>query len=393
MTAPTAAPDRSLPATPDAGFWRGRRTFLTGHTGFKGGWLALVLERLGAEVHGYALAPVEGSLVHALARTASSTLGDVRDARALADAMARVQPEVVLHLAAQPLVRLAYREPVATVEANVIGTMNLLEAVRRTPSVRAVVVVTTDKVYRNREWEWGYREDEPLGGHDPYSASKACTELVAAAWRDSFLAAGAEDGRDVRVATARAGNVIGGGDVAADRLVPDVLREIAAGRPVTLRNPAATRPWQHVLEPLEGYLALAERLAGEGGERFARAWNFGPADDDALPVGELVDRLRSLWPGGGEVRHEGAGHAHEAGLLKLDSALARARLGWRPVWRLDDALADIVAWELGRLDGRDPRELSLGSIEARAAARAGGAASPARTGAAPEHPRRETPHR
>jgi len=340
-------------------FWRGKRVFLTGHTGFKGGWLALWLTELGAEVHGYALAPpTEPNFFTAVGlekRLASSVIADIRDAAALDRAMQSARPDIVLHLAAQPLVRHSYAEPVETYAVNVMGIINLLEAVRRTPGVKAVVNVTTDKCYENREWVWPYRENEALGGHDPYSSSKACSELVTAAWRRSFL-----DAAGVRVASARAGNVIGGGDWAADRLVPDFLRALDAGKPLFVRSPLATRPWQHVLEPLSGYLALAERLCADDGD-FAEAWNFGPDEVDARPVQWIVETLCDRVPGAAWQR-EPVQQPHEAHTLKLDSAKAHARLGWHPRWNLRRALAATLDWHQAWKAGADMADFSLRQI-------------------------------
>lgn len=351
----------------DTGFWRGRRVFLTGHTGFKGSWLALWLQKLGAEVSGYALAPDTEPALFRLARTdqgMDSTLGDVRDLDALAAAMAKARPEVVLHLAAQALVRRSYQDPVATYATNVMGTVNLLEAVRRTPGVRAVVVVTTDKCYENREWPWAYREDEALGGFDPYSSSKGCAELVAAAYRRSFFHPDQYGVHGVAVATARAGNVLGGGDWAPDRLVPDILKAFEAGREVVIRSPGAVRPWQHVLEPLSGYLTLAEALHRDG-PACAEAWNFGPWDADARPVRWIVERLAALWGEGAGYRIEVPPDApHEAHQLKLDIAKARARLGWQPRWALSGCLEAVVEWHRAYLDHADLRALTLRQIAA-----------------------------
>lgn len=347
-------------ATPDPGFWHGRRVLVTGHTGFKGSWLCLWLQALGARVHGLALPPATDPALYTVARVdegmASSTLGDIRDAALVARTVAAVQPEVLLHLAAQPLVRQSYADPVQTYATNVMGTVHLLEAVRRLDRPCAVVNVTTDKCYENREWLWGYREDEALGGHDPYSSSKACAELVTSAYRRSFLAAGG-----TALATARAGNVIGGGDWSPDRLVPDVLRSFERGEPVALRHPRAVRPWQHVLEPLSGYLVLAERLATQG-QAFAEAWNFGPGEDDAQPVQALVEQLAALWGGSARWQIDGAAHPHEAHALKLDSAKARTRLGWRPHWRLAQSLQAIVAWHQAWQGGADMRRVTLQQI-------------------------------
>ena len=275
--------------TVNPSFWRGKRVFLTGHTGFKGSWLSLWLQSLGAELHGLALEPPTTPNLFTVAQVASgmasSTIGDIRDLATVQKAMQASQADIVIHMAAQPLVRLSYAEPVQTYATNVMGTVHVLESARHTPSVKAVVVVTTDKCYENKEWAWGYRENEPMGGHDPYSNSKGCAELVTAAYRNSFLQASG-----IAVASARAGNVIGGGDWAADRLVPDILRAFEQNQPVVIRNPHATRPWQHVLEPLSGYLSLAEHLYTDG-QAFAEGWNFGPKDDDAQPVQWIVEQM------------------------------------------------------------------------------------------------------
>jgi CDP-glucose 4,6-dehydratase len=350
--------------TPSPAFWQGKRVFLTGQTGFKGTWLALWLVRLGALVRGFALPEQalsggQRALHHeaGVARCTESLQGDIRDQDALMQAMRGFAPDIVLHLAAQPLVRLSYREPVDTFATNVMGTVHVLEAVRACSSVRAVVVVTTDKCYENREQIWAYRENEPLGGKDPYSASKAGAELVVGAWRASFLEAA-----KVAVASARAGNVIGGGDWARDRLVPDCIRALAAGRSIEIRNPRATRPWQHVLEPLAGYLILAERL-WQDGRHVAEAWNFGPAMADVKPVAHVVDRVTRLW--GPEARWhvaEEAGGPHEAGLLAVDPAKAQARLGWHPRLRLDTALDWTVMWYRDELAGARAGDLILRDI-------------------------------
>ncbi len=340
-------------------FWRDKSVFLSGHTGFKGSWLALWLASAGARVHGYSLTPPTEPNLFTEARIsdvlASHTIGDICDLTSLSLAMKAAEPEIVLHLAAQSLVRKSYREPVQTYATNVMGTVNVLESVRHCPSVRAVVNVTTDKCYENREWVWPYRETEPMGGHDPYSSSKGCAELVTAAFRDSFLG-----GNGAALASARAGNVIGGGDWATDRLIPDFFRAAQAGRALEIRHPDATRPWQHVLEPLSGYLALAEQLFHDG-QAFAEAWNFGPADEDARPVRWLLSRLTALMPGA-SWHQPPAEHVHEAGLLKLDSSKARSRLRWAPRWNLPVALEKTVSWQLAWQAGRDMRGFTLEQI-------------------------------
>jgi CDP-glucose 4,6-dehydratase len=334
-------------------FWRGKRVFLTGHTGFKGGWLALWLQQMGANVTGYALAPnTTPNLFNAasVGDGMTSIINDIRDHTTLANAITAHQPDVVFHLAAQPLVRRSYAEPRETYETNVIGTVNLLDAIRATPCVRAVVIVTSDKCYENRELghgHTGYHETDPMGGYDPYSNSKGCAELVTSAYRQSYFHPRAYAEHRVAVASARAGNVIGGGDWCEDRLIPDFIRAISDNKPLMVRNPHATRPWQHVLEPLSGYIQLAERLVTSGPD-VAAAWNFGPADNDAHPVDWIAERLVALWNAGGNGgaawQLDGGSHPHEATYLKLDSTKARTQLGWAPKLSLDDALSWLVAW-------------------------------------------------
>ncbi len=344
----------------NADFWDRRRVFLTGHTGFKGSWLALWLGRMGALVHGYALDPSTDPSLYACAAVAqdleADTRGDLADLPRLRAAARAAQPEVVFHLAAQPLVRESYRDPLGTFATNVLGTAHLLDSLRGLEGLKAVVVITTDKVYHNEEWSYPYRETDRLGGHDPYSASKAAAEIVTASYRSSFLSA-----QGVRVATARAGNVLGGGDWTVDRLVPDCLRAFAAGRAVQLRFPQSVRPWQHVLEPLSGYLLLAERLfAGEG---FECGWNFGPSGDEGhAQVGQVARRLGQLWGHGVVELGDDSRQPHEAGLLRLDVSKAAALLGWRPRWNLEQALAATVAWQKSFLGGAEARELCLEQI-------------------------------
>jgi len=312
----------------DRAFWEGKRVFLTGHTGFKGSWLSIWLASMGASVRGYAHeAPTDPALFHAaeVGDQIESQIADVRDAQTLASSLKSFNPDIVIHMAAQPLVRASYQIPVETYATNVMGTVHLLEAVRHCPGVKAVVVVTTDKCYENREWEWGYRENEPMGGYDPYSNSKGCAELVTDGYRRSFLA-----DSETAVASGRAGNVIGGGDWAEDRLIPDILNAFGEGRSAIVRNPDAIRPWQHVLEPLSGYLVLAQRLYQDG-QSAARAWNFGPWDEGARPVNWIADKMADMW--GDDARWELFGDAdqpHEATYLKLDISRARTYLDWRP---------------------------------------------------------------
>lgn len=345
--------------TVNPSFWRNRRVLLTGHTGFKGSWLSLWLQSLGAIVHGVALAPPTTPALFDVARVADamdSRFGDVRDFDAIRPLVVDFQPEVVMHMAAQPLVRLSYKEPLLTYATNVMGTVHVLEAARQAGSVRAIVNVTSDKCYLNREWVWGYREDEPMGGDDPYSSSKGCAELVSWAYRQSFLA---QEG--IALATARAGNVIGGGDWAMDRLVPDVLRALEQRESVEIRNPLAIRPWQHVLEPLAGYLMLAERLC-ENGQADAEGWNFGPGDDDAQPVQWVVERLCESWGTEASWVLQPGEHPHEASYLKLDTSKARQRLQWQPRWSLPLALTKIVEWHRAWLSGADMQAYCLQQI-------------------------------
>lgn len=348
--------------------WRGKRVFLTGHTGFKGGWLALWLTSKGAVIRGYSQDPYTTPNLFDAARLGElvdDVRGDIRDGATLEQALSSFAPEVVFHMAAQPLVRLSYSDPISTFETNVLGTARVLDAVRRTPSVRAVVSVTTDKCYENKEWLWGYRETDPLGGYDPYSSSKACAEIVSAAYRQSFFPVGRLKEHGCAVATARAGNVIGGGDWSTDRLIPDLVRGFLAGEPALIRRPDAIRPWQHVLEPLHGYILLAEHLLSperEAAGRYATAFNFGPFDDDARTVGWIVEHMVQLWGDGAAWVRDPEPGVHEAGYLKLDASRARHELGWAPRLRLATALDWLVEWYKLQAAGGDVRELTLEQI-------------------------------
>ena len=342
----------------------GRRVLVTGHTGFKGAWLAAWLHRLGAQVVGFSLEPPSSPClfdVLGLDRLVTSLTGDVRDLAALDQAMTEHRPEVVVHMAAQPLVRLSFRTPVDTFSTNVMGTVNVLDACRRAPSVRAVVNVTSDKCYENREWPWGYRENDPMGGHDPYSASKGCAELAASAFMRSYFSDAESDGGPL-LASARAGNVIGGGDWGADRLVPDCARALSEGSVITIRRPQALRPWQHVLEPLSGYLLLAARLlvgdeaTNRPAREFSGGWNFGPRDGVPLTVAEVAGLFCELW-GGGNIDLDPGPHPHEAHYLKLDCSKAALGLGWRARWDGREAVERTVAWYRQFYDGASPAKL------------------------------------
>jgi CDP-glucose 4,6-dehydratase len=350
----------------DPTFWNGRSVFVTGHTGFKGGWLALWLHQLGANIHGYALNPpsqpnlFEAASIQSL--LTSDTRANLSDLAKLSSAVDAAAPEVIFHLAAQPLVRESYRTPLATLMSNVMGTAHILEAACQCDSVRAIVIITTDKVYDNREWIHPYREVDPLGGLDPYSASKAAAEIVSSSYRASFFSGAS--GHPAQVATVRAGNVIGGGDWAHDRLVPDCLRAFAKGNPVHLRNPNAVRPWQHVLEPLSGYLILAQRLLSPDGGDFASAWNFGPDSSGNATVGDVAASIARLWGDNARVIHDFSdSNPHEAHMLSLDSSKARNSLRWTPRWTLKQALENTVAWHQAWLDGNDMKSVSRRQID------------------------------
>ncbi len=346
-------------------FWVDKVVLLTGHTGFKGSWLSLWLQAMGAKVIGYALAAPTNPSLFVAASVAENMIhieSDIRDFAALLAVFEKYRPEIVIHMAAQPLVRYSYANPIETYATNVMGTVHLLEAARLTDSVRAIVNVTSDKCYENREWAWGYRENEPMGGYDPYSNSKGCAELVAAAYRCSYFNPGNFTDHGVALASARAGNVIGGGDWAEDRLIPDIMRAIIQGQPVNIRNPHAIRPWQHVLEPLSGYLMLAQKLFEEGAA-FGEGWNFGPNDEDAKPVQWLVEKLTTAWSVDASWLLDAGDHPHEAHYLKLDCSKAKMRLNWHPRWQLDETLAAIVDWHRTHQTGENMRDFTLSQIQ------------------------------
>ncbi|MDH3974411.1 MAG: CDP-glucose 4,6-dehydratase [Deltaproteobacteria bacterium] len=350
----------------DRHFWKNKKVFLTGHTGFKGSWLSMWLHSMGAEVTGYALEPnTEPNLFEVcnISGLVHSHLADIRETGELFRTIKEASPEIVIHMAAQPLVRESYKNPAETYSVNVMGTVNLLEAVRRSGSVRAVVNVTTDKCYENKEWEWGYRELDRLGGYDPYSNSKACSELVTSAYRNSFFSADKYEEHKVALASARAGNVIGGGDWAHDRLIPDFVRAVLKGEEIFIRNPYATRPWQHVLEPLGGYLLLAEKLYKEG-TLYAEGWNFGPNDEDAKTVGWMVKEVCHAWGGKASFSIDKGVHPHEAKFLKLDCSKAKLKLGWQPRWNVKKAIEMVIEWTRAYEKNDDMRQICLQQIEA-----------------------------
>ena len=335
-------------------FWKNKRVYLTGHTGFKGGWLSLYLQSMGAIVKGYALTPATMPNLFTEAKVADkieSEIGNIANLEQLQASMLSFNPDILIHLAAQPLVRLSYKEPLETYETNVMGTLKVLESAKHCPNLKSIVSVTTDKCYENKEWHWGYREDEALGGHDPYSSSKACAELVTSAYRRSFL-----QEKGIGIATARAGNVIGGGDWSYERLIPDMLKAFEKKQAVIIRNPKSIRPWQHVLEPLSGYLVLAQRLY-ESPQEYAEAWNFGPQDEDAKPVDWILDKMHIPWQLDGNIQ------PHEAGFLKLDISKAKARLNWQPIWHLEQTLERIIQWHQAWLNKEDMTKHCLEEIE------------------------------
>jgi CDP-glucose 4,6-dehydratase len=346
-------------------FWKGKRVFLTGHTGFKGGWISLWLQEMGAIVKGYSLAaPTEPSLfVEAnVALEMESQIADIRDYKTLFHSIEAFKPEIVFHMAAQPLVRLSYDAPIDTYSTNVMGTVHLLESCRKVSGIKAIVNITSDKCYENQEWVWGYRENEPMGGYDPYSSSKGCAELVVASYRQSFFNPANYAQHGIGLASVRAGNVIGGGDWALDRLIPDILLAFQENRSVKIRSPNAIRPWQHVLEPLSGYLAIAEKLYTNGSE-YAEAWNFGPSDEDAQPVQKIVETLSYAWGGNSSWFLSEGEHPHEAHYLKLDCSKAKMRLNWQPVWNLDTTISRITQWHKEWLAKTNMREHTLAEIK------------------------------
>ncbi len=358
-------PEVAHRASVDPSFWKGKRVFLTGHTGFKGGWLSLWLSSMGAKVTGYALAPNTNPNFFKVANIADdleqSHIADIRDLERLQKVMADAKPEVVIHMAAQPLVRYSYANPVETYATNVMGTVHVLESIRNVDSVRAAVIVTTDKCYENREWVWGYRENEPMGGYDPYSNSKGCAELVTSAYRQSYFPVEKYAKHQVAIASARAGNVIGGGDWSEDRLIPDAIKAFEAKQALIIRNPLATRPWQHVLEPLSGYLILAQALY-ERGPQFNGGWNFGPRDEDARPAQDVINLLIKNWGSLASWRQDQSEQPHEAHSLKLDCSKARQYLNWVPKWSLEDAIENITQWQHAYQKQSNMREISFQQI-------------------------------
>lgn len=341
-------------------FWNGKKVLITGHTGFKGSWLSIWLQNKGACVIGYALSPPTTPSFFEVGDVATgleSIIGDVRDYEKIKSVVGSHRPEIVIHMAAQPLVRYSYSNPIETYQTNVMGTVNVLEAVRQTDCVQVSLIITSDKCYENREWLWGYRENEPMGGHDPYSSSKGCAELVTAAYRKSYLAMSGGGA----VASARAGNVIGGGDWGADRLVPDIMRSAMENSSVAIRNPHATRPWQHVLEPLDGYMCLVEKL-WENGDKYGGGWNFGPSNEGCKPVSWILSNLHSLWKGGVMYDADEADNPHEANFLQLDCSKARTLLGWTPKLELMGALEMVVEWYEGYVEKQNMRDLATRQI-------------------------------
>lgn len=345
----------------DPGFWNNKKVYLTGHTGFKGSWIALWLQQMGANVKGFALAPPTDPALFTVAKVGAnmqSDIGNICDYETLKKSMLSFNPDVVIHMAAQPLVRYSYINPIETYQTNVLGTVHVLEAAKNCTNTKAIVSVTTDKCYENKEWAWGYRENEPMGGHDPYSSSKGCAELVTSAYTKSFF----NDNNSANLASARAGNVVGGGDWAGDRLIPDILRAFEKSEPVIIRNPLSTRPWQHVLEPLSGYLVLAQHLYNDGAS-FAEGWNFGPKDDDCKTVEWILTKMQSFWGDGATWQLDKENNPHEANFLKLDCSKAKHRLHWEPRWNLNHTLKLIVDWHQKWLNKENMNQVCIQEIE------------------------------
>lgn len=349
----------------DKYFWRGKKVFITGHTGFKGSWLCLWLYLLKADITGFALKPPTNPNLFGLCKIdklTTSITSDVRDYKSLAKAIKAVRPDIIIHMAAQSLVRESYKNPVDTYSINVMGTVNLFEAVRNTDGVKAVINVTTDKCYENREWFWGYRENEPMGGYDPYSNSKACSELITSAYRNSFFNPKNYNSHGVGIASVRSGNVIGGGDWSADRLMPDCVRALLDKKRIVLRNPNAVRPWQHVLEPLSGYLLLAQKLYNNG-PKYSEGWNFGPDEGDTKPVEWIVKKICEKWGQNASYKIDKGEHPHEAHYLKLDCSKAKEKLGWYPRWNLEKAIDSVIEWTQAYQENKDVRKACLKQIE------------------------------
>ncbi|MBT3935650.1 MAG: CDP-glucose 4,6-dehydratase [Bacteroidetes bacterium] len=345
--------------------YQDKKVLVTGHTGFKGSWLCILLNKLGADVYGYALEPptVPSLFVEAnVGELITSYIGDIRNLNYLNKVISKIKPEIVIHMAAQPLVLESYRDPIQTYETNVMGVVNLFEAVKNVAGIKAVLNVTTDKCYENKEWDWGYRENEPLGGYDPYSSSKACSEIVTASYRNSFFNPANFSEHGVAIASARAGNVIGGGDFADNRLIPDFINAISNKETVKIRNPHAIRPWQHVLEPITGYLILAKNLYLYG-PKFTGAWNFGPNDNDARTVEWIIDSICKYWGKGASYLIDGVPKQHEAGFLKLDSSKARMKLGWTPNWDIEMTLKSIVEWNTALINGENAYDITSEQID------------------------------
>jgi CDP-glucose 4,6-dehydratase len=354
------AMERMTSRATNSAFWRDKKVLVTGHTGFKGSWLTLWLKDMGAEIYGIALEPPTEPSIYSVANVSDSIEHfniDIRDRQKVQGCITSMNPEIIFHLAAQPLVRHSYAYPAETFETNIMGTVNILEACRACSNLKSIVVVTSDKCYENREWDWGYRESDPMGGYDPYSCSKGCVELLSAAYRRSFFF-----DQGIPIATARAGNVIGGGDWSKDRLIPDILSCFEKGEPTKIRSPKAYRPWQHVLEPLSGYLSLAERLYIEGGDSYSGGWNFGPNESDVKSVEWIVSKMCELWPEDISWTFQDGAHPHEARYLKLDISKAKNHLGWLPRQDLLTALRNTIDWHCAWVDGLDMKEFSFNQI-------------------------------